>query len=44
MVYLENTENTHSEGSYNEITKVNSKGEKEVSKDVIDRLVYDNRI
>jgi hypothetical protein len=38
-LYLENAENTHSKGSHNEIGKVDSEGEKEVSKDVIDGLV-----
>jgi len=34
----------YSEGSYNKISKVDSKSKKKVSKDVIDRLVYDNRM
>jgi len=43
-LYLENVENTHSKGSYNKIAKVDSKSEKEVSKDVIDKLVYSNKM
>jgi hypothetical protein len=34
----------YSKGSYNKITKVDSKGKKEVSKDIIDRLVYSNKM
>jgi hypothetical protein len=43
-LYLENAENIYSKSSYNEISKVDSKGEKEVSKDIIDELVYNNRM
>jgi hypothetical protein len=43
-LYLENAENTHSEGSHNEISKVDSEGEKEVFKDVVDGLVCDDRM
>jgi hypothetical protein len=36
----------HSKGSYNKIkiSKIDSKGEKEVSKDIVDGLVYNNRM
>ena len=43
-LYLENVENTHSEGSHNKIAKVDSEGEKEVSKDVVDGLVCGDRM
>ena len=43
-LYLENAENTHSEGSHNKIAKVDSEGEKEVSENVVDRLVCDDRM
>jgi len=43
-LYLENAENTHSKGSHNEITKVDSEGEKKVSKDVVDGLVCNDRM
>jgi hypothetical protein len=40
-LYLENAENTHSEGSYKEIAQVDSEGE-DVSEDVVDVLVCDD--
>lgn len=35
---------SRSEGSHNEIAKVDSEGEKEVSEDVVDGLVCDDRM